>query len=147
MYGDKYTIEKLKGRVGEASSAANVREALDKRREGDCGSERLLTTAYIARIGTLETIIDTGAFRTFIKSFALVDTKTMKPWNGPVVERFGLPIMPDGTVPLTVREGTDVADVRKVGLVEKMPYRMLLGRDFLCFICLHRIGRRIRNMV
>lgn len=90
-----------------------------------------MTTAHISHIGPIEAMWDTGAFRTFIEKWVLpfAMKKIMESWNGPAVECFRLPITPEGTVALTIREGTDVVEVRKVGVVENMSYPMLLDSD------------------
>ena len=111
-------------------------------------AERFLTTAHIARIGPVAALVDTGACASFIMESVLPPAflEKVKGWDAEPIQGFGLRINPTGIVALTVREGADVVDLKRVGVVKSLPYPMLLGSDFLDrvggYICC-KTGQRI----
>lgn len=111
-------------------------------------AERFSTTKHIARTGPVTALVDTVACASFIMESDLPPgfLEKIKGCDAESIQGFGFRINPTGIVALTVREGADVVDLKRVGVVKSLPYPMLLGSDFLDRVGVLFVAKRSRGL-
>lgn len=98
------------------------------------GSDRFVATVSVARLGDVQALVDTGACVSMIREELLPShlRAMMNSYRGiQLRDANGRPVLPVGSISLTIRQGGETIDVANVAVVRTCPQPMLLGGDYL----------------
>ena len=88
----------------------------------------------VARIGEVEALMDTGAGISMVRNDVLPEFlwEHVQQYRGtPLRDAGSRPLVPMGTICLTIRQEGRAIDLPNIAVVETCPYEMLLGSDYL----------------